>query len=173
MHTQLNIRSATSSDAANIAALAMQVWLHTYSREGIRQEISEFVFAEFTPPIIAKLIQDPAKTVLVACDNQHLLGYAVLQHGSVCPSDQELKNELATLYVHTHFAGQGIGTALLKACSEQGFLLDGSRAIWLKTWHRNSKAIAFYLKQGYTQIGSTFFQLGNEQHENFVFAKRE
>lgn len=173
MHTQLNIRSATSSDASNIAALAMQVWLHTYAREGIRQEISEFVFSQFTPDAITSVIQDPTKTVLLACDKLHLLGYAVLQHGSVCPTDQALKSELATLYVHTHFAGRGIGSALLKACSELQFALDGGQTIWLKTWHRNSQAIAFYLKQGYTQIGSTFFQLGDEQHENFVFTNRK
>lgn len=171
MHPNFKIRNATSADAANIAALAMQVWLHTYSREGIRQEISEFVFSELTPENFAKFIQDPTKTVLLACDNKHLFGYAVLQHGSTCPADPELKNELATLYVHTFFSGQGIGSALLKACAERLFAHDGSRAIWLKTWHRNSQAIAFYLKQGYTQIGSTFFQLGDEQHENFVFAK--
>lgn len=102
MHPNLNICRASSSDATNIAALAMQVWLHTYSRDGIRQEISEFVFAEFTPQTLAKLIQDPAKTVLVACADSHLLGYAVIHHGSLCPSDQELKNELATLLcIHT------------------------------------------------------------------------
>ena len=29
-------------------------------------------------------------------------------------------------------------------------------------------AIAFYAKHGYTKVGITFFELGNENHENLV-----
>jgi ribosomal protein S18 acetylase RimI-like enzyme len=40
--------------------------------------------------------------------------------------------------------------------------------IWLKTNSQNSRAIAFYAKHGYTKIGITFFELGNEKYENVV-----
>jgi diamine N-acetyltransferase len=40
--------------------------------------------------------------------------------------------------------------------------------IWLKTNSQNSRAIAFYAKHGYTKVGITFFELGNEKHENVV-----
>jgi ribosomal protein S18 acetylase RimI-like enzyme len=40
--------------------------------------------------------------------------------------------------------------------------------VWLKTNSRNGRAIAFYAKHGYTKVGTTFFELGNEKHQNVV-----
>jgi hypothetical protein len=34
------IRNAKKTDSINLAALSIQVWLHTYATEGIRKEIS-------------------------------------------------------------------------------------------------------------------------------------
>ncbi len=171
MTNNLNIRKADSSDASNIAALAMHVWLHTYAKEGIRQEISDFVFSHFSPDTIGKLILDPAKQMLVAYDDMNLLGYAVLHYRSECPANTPLQTELATLYVQPHFAGKGIGSALLKACLEATFAASADTSLWLTTWHRNDNAIKFYLKQGFKMIGSTYFELGEEKHENFIFAR--
>jgi ribosomal protein S18 acetylase RimI-like enzyme len=36
----------------------------------------------------------------------------------------------------------------------------------LTTNSNNGRAIAFYAKHGYTQVGITFFELDNEKHEN-------
>jgi ribosomal protein S18 acetylase RimI-like enzyme len=171
MTQNLNIREAEATDAPNIAALAMHVWLHTYAKEGVRQEISEFVFSSFSPSTMSELIRDPAQTVLVAYDDVNLLGYAILHKHSECPTDARMKIELATLYVQPHFAGKGIGSALLQACTESNFASTGSTSLWLTTWHRNDNAIKFYLNQGFQQIGSTHFQLGEEKHENFIFAR--
>jgi hypothetical protein len=33
---------------------------------------------------------------------------------------------------------------------------------------RNARAIAFYARQGYSNVGSTFFALGEGRHENHV-----
>lgn len=169
MPPDYTIRRALASDANNIAALGMQVWLHTYAKEGIREEISDFVFANFSPACIATLITNPTKIILVVQQNVHLLAYTVLQLGSPCPTKPELHNELETLYVQAHFAGLGLGPALLRACKEHIRATGGIPQFWLKTWHRNSKAINFYLKQGFQREGSSYFQLGDEQHENFIF----
>jgi ribosomal protein S18 acetylase RimI-like enzyme len=170
MSPDYTIRPALATDASNIAALGMQVWLHTYAKEGIRQEISDFVFASFSPASIAGLIADSTKFVLVVQHNVHLLAYAVVHLGSPCPNRPEIKNELATLYVQAHFAAQGLGTALLQACKEHLATLGGTPQFWLATWHRNTSAINFYIKQGYQRQGSSYFQLGEEQHENFIFS---
>jgi ribosomal protein S18 acetylase RimI-like enzyme len=163
------IRLALASDASNIAALGMQVWLHTYAKEGIRQEISDFVFASFSPTSIAELIADSTKFVLVVQHHEHLLAYAVVKRGSPCPTRPELSIELETLYVQAHFAGLGLGPALLLACKEHLEALGGVAQFWLSTWHRNTAAINFYLKLNFQRQGSSYFQLSEEQHENFIF----
>ena len=42
------IRSAVAQDAEQIAALGMQVWLHTYATAGVSREMAQYVLKEFT-----------------------------------------------------------------------------------------------------------------------------
>src|SRR2546421_12754917 len=106
------LRRAIPEDATNLAALAIQVWLHTYARDGIRSAISEYIWSEFTPEKFSRLISDRGHSLLVAEINNHLVGYVTLKYGSPCPSDAQVQTEVATLYVQEHFARRGIGSAL-------------------------------------------------------------
>ena len=40
-------RIAKLEDAENISAIMMQVWLHTYAKQGMRNALSHYVFTEF------------------------------------------------------------------------------------------------------------------------------
>jgi hypothetical protein len=42
------------------------------------------------------------------------------------------------------------------------------KPLWLTVNVKNSRAIAFYTKHGYSKIGVTYFRLGGESHENHV-----
>jgi ribosomal protein S18 acetylase RimI-like enzyme len=38
----------------------------------------------------------------------------------------------------------------------------GGRRLWLGVWERNPRAIAFYRKSGFSDAGTTTFQLGSD-----------
>lgn len=40
--------------------------------------------------------------------------------------------------------------------------------LWLTVNAQNARAIAFYARQGYTQVGTTHFVLGQGRYENHV-----
>jgi hypothetical protein len=58
------IRGATTTDASNIAALSIQVWLHTYAKSGLRNALSDYVLAEYTPEKIAERLRDKDQVFL-------------------------------------------------------------------------------------------------------------
>lgn len=164
---ELIIRTAAQADAENLAALGMQVWLHTYATDGISSEISRYVLSEFTGERFAALLTNPSAAVLAAEVNASLVGYAVIDFGATCPVSTSATVELATLYVQEHFASRGVGSALLgraEAMANQ----QTNNPLWLAVNAKNSRAIAFYAKHGYRKIGVTRFQLGNGAHENHV-----
>ena len=72
----MEIRKAFASDALNIAAIGMCVWIDTYATEGVYDKISRFVFSEITEEKILEIIK--SKTVLVSINNSRLSGYIVL-----------------------------------------------------------------------------------------------
>ena len=41
------IRKALQSDCLDLAALSLQVWLHTYATKGIRSQISQYALSHF------------------------------------------------------------------------------------------------------------------------------
>jgi diamine N-acetyltransferase len=167
MHSGTHIRHGRLDDAENLAALAMQVWLHTYATDGISSTISAYVFSEFTAARFATRLADDSLVFAVAEIDAKLVGYACINLGSNCPSPTDSTAELATLYVQAPFIGKGVGAPLLQRAEEEARHAAGD-GLWLKVNAQNARAIAFYSKHGYTKIGITHFHLGAGQYENLV-----
>ncbi len=165
------IRLAISTDAKNLAALAIQVWLHTYATEGIRSSLAEYVLTEFTEEKFQKIIDAPDQIVIVAEIDKHLVAYAVLKFEQAREDVPHTSTELTTLYVQERFTKQDIGSKLLAACAQHAQIRNGNPAFWLKVNHQNARAISFYRKHGYSQRGTFYFELDGELHENFILAR--
>jgi ribosomal protein S18 acetylase RimI-like enzyme len=168
MRMTIALRLATREDAPNLAALSIQVWLHTYATTGLRTALSEYVLAEFTAARFRALLDDANLLVVVAEMDAHLVGYAKLDFEAPCADLPELSVELATLYVQEHFAGRGIGSSLLSACRAHALRRTGAPDLWLSVYHLNRRAVAFYEKHGMTVRGSFFFEFGGERHKNWI-----
>ena len=166
------IRHGETRDAENLAALAIQVWLHTYATEGISSVISRYVLSEFTPKKFEALLSEESSAVLLAEKDGNLTGYARVTARTKCPVATSSKVELSTLYVQAPFAGKGVGHSLLSQ-AEQWAKQSKSTALWLTVNSQNAHAISFYAKHGYTKLGITHFELGNEKHENLVLGGRD
>jgi ribosomal protein S18 acetylase RimI-like enzyme len=164
------IRVARTSDASNLAALSIQVWLHTYAKAGLRAALSDYVLAEYTTDKMASRLSEKAQIFFVYEENAHLVGYLRLLLHSPCPTDPGSHVEIATLYVQEHFIGRGIGSALLDHALEYCRKL-GIGTVWLSVNHENTPAIRFYAKHRFQRNGTIFFHLENEDHENFVLCK--
>jgi ribosomal protein S18 acetylase RimI-like enzyme len=158
------IRKAKKEDSLNLAALSIQVWLHTYAPDGIRRGISEFALGTFTEQYFKDLLKNPDYRILVFIKENHLIGYAMANLKSLW-QDQSNGYEIDKLYVQEHFQGKGIGRCLI---SEMAALHGGS--FWLSTWYHNWNAINFYKHMGFVDIGHRYFELEGELHENRVFA---
>ncbi len=162
------IRTATPADAAPLAALGLQVWLHTYATAGVSAVIADYVLATFDVRAMSALVVDPDATVFVAEADAHLVGYAVVRFDA----GRGAAVELATLYVQEHFARRGVGARLLSA-AEDAARWRGHAGLWLTVNARNANAIGFYDAQGYARVGTAFFGLGGEQHENHVLERTD
>jgi ribosomal protein S18 acetylase RimI-like enzyme len=78
--------------------------------------------------------------------------------------------EVQRLYVDARFHGKGVAALLMDACidSARG---HGTAALWLGVWERNLRAIAFYAKCGFVEVGEQVFPLGRDLHRDLVMAR--
>lgn len=158
------IRKATQDDCTNLAALSLQVWLHTYANKGIRSKIANYALTTFTESYYQGLLNEPICQIWVYIRDEHLVGFIAVDLSS--DFGEGLSGyEVTTLYVSEHFHGQGIGRELLEKVKS----LYGT-PLWLSTWIDNEKAIKFYRKAGFEIIGELNFDLDGEKHENHVFS---
>ena len=159
----VEIRSAELIDASNIAALSSLVWLHTYSLDGIRQEISDYALQTFNSEYFKQQLNKIDTHYYLLLKNAHLIGFITVNLAQKCK--QADGYEIQTLYVHPRFHGNGYGKKLLEYIR-----LKHGENFWLTTWHGNTPAINFYKHYGFKDVGETYFQLGDEQHETRVLA---
>jgi GNAT superfamily N-acetyltransferase len=106
-------------------------------------------------------INDPAMVTLLAEDGTGLIGYAQLRAGAppACVPDLHAI-ELVRLYVDRTRHGSGSAHTLMQAALDAAASRAG--AIWLGVWEHNPRAIAFYVKWGFADVGSHTFQLGGD-----------
>ncbi|MHC1547142.1 GNAT family N-acetyltransferase [Phyllobacterium sp. K27] len=164
------IREARVSDAQNLAALSIQVWLHTYAKAGVRDVFSRYVFAEFTAERFAGEIEGRTKQLFVAEVQNHLVGYVRICFEAECPVRHIAQPEIETLYVQEHFAGCGVGSGLLDRAVEACKSRNHGQA-WLMVNQQNLPAYSFYERKLFQKIGTVDFELESERHANDVLVK--
>lgn len=167
----LQIRPGQQSDAKRLAVLAAQVWLHTYATEGVNDETADYILSEFTAEKFSASLCQTDVFFLVAEVGAGIVGFAAVRFGALCPSGFGPVVELQTLYVQENSIGKGIGWTLLQAAEAQA-RESANSSLWLTVNAENARAIAFYARQGYSKVGTTYFVLGQSRHENHVLVGR-
>ena len=75
--------------------------------------------------------------------------------------------EIKQLYVLEPWQGAGVAAVLMDWAVETG-RADGAPAIYLSVWEHGARAIAFYRRHGFEQVGVAPFQLGTRVYQDPV-----
>ena len=169
--TQLQIRLAKADDALCLGVLASQVFLDTYAVLGVRASLAEYVRSSFATSALQNLLANPEVMLCVAEASAHMVGFAQVSVEVAQPLVQaERPAELERLYVQRPFMGQRVGAQLLREAEELA-AQRGADALWCSVWVHNVRALRFYERQGYANLGSSVFVMGHERHDNRVLCK--
>ena len=172
MTPEISIRAATPADALCLGVLSMQVFLDTYATGGIGPSVANEALARHGVAVYAGLLADADVTLLVAERDGHLVGFSQVRSGvghALVP--EAAAAELDRLYVQERFAGRGVGRDLLRH-AEKAAAARGADTLWLTAWAGNARALAFYPRRGYENLGMTTYSFQGEDVPNHVFAKR-
>jgi ribosomal protein S18 acetylase RimI-like enzyme len=111
--------------------------------------------------------------VLVAgtADVPALAGYAMIRdHGAPAAVGSAAPVELARLYTRPSLIGRGVGARLLAAAAEEA-RRRGFRSMWLGVWEHNHRAIAFYERHGFRDVGAHLFHLGTARQTDRLLVR--
>jgi ribosomal protein S18 acetylase RimI-like enzyme len=169
--SSITIRRATPADAARLAAFASAAFVDTFGPDNRPEDMRAYVAESFGEAVQRSELEDPEVTVLLAESGDELVGYAMLRDGDVAtPVTSSKAIEIARLYAGKRWIGAGVGALLMRGClTEARSRLK--EAIWLGVWERNARAIAFYQRWGFADVGAQSFQLGGDLQSDRLMAR--
>lgn len=165
------IEKARIGDAQQLAQLAEDTFRTTFATANTDENMALHCRQSYGENIQAAEIADPNRSTLLCKDRGVLMAYAQLRWGSApgCVSGRAA-GEIQRLYVAREWQGKGIAQQLMHACLNE-MKARGSDVAWLGVWERNPRAIAFYRKFGFVEVGSHVFPLGNDPQRDILMAR--
>ena len=168
--TSLAIRRGVPADAEALATFAAAAFVDTFGADNRPADMAAYVGDAFGPARQRAELEDPACTVLIASRGAEMVGYAMLREGAAPAGVGGDAIEIARLYAGRRWIGAGVGAALMQHCLGEA-AARGRRHLWLGVWERNARAIAFYSRWGFADVGSQPFQLGGDRQTDRIMAR--
>lgn len=165
------IQRAGRGDARRLAAIAEATFRDTFGAVNTAENMELHCLSRFGEAIQAREIADPNMVTLLCEQDGDLVGFAQLRWGKppTCVVGAA-PGEIQRLYVVRESHGRGIAHDLMNACLGE-LARHGSDVAWLGVWERNPRAIAFYRKLGFREVGEQVFPLGNDPQRDAIMTR--
>jgi diamine N-acetyltransferase len=158
----INLRRGTPADAAALADLAARTFRETFESDNSPEDMAAHLALAYGVPQQTGELSDPAYITLLLEDEAHLAAFAqVRQNETPACIPEGPAVELYRFYVDRPFHGQGLAQRLMTAVRETARDL-GAHILWLGVWENNSRAIRFYTKCGFRDVGAQIFVVGSD-----------
>jgi diamine N-acetyltransferase len=168
----VTLRDAVPGDAGALAALAERTFRDTFAESNAAADIDAHCASSFAPDRQLAEISDPGWTTVVAAADDGLVGFGQLRWSRPpdCVSGTKPR-EIARLYVDRAFHGRGLAPGLMDALLARA-AAAGADILWLGVWENNPRAIAFYRKSGFHEVGDHSFLLGSDRQRDIVMCRK-
>ena len=165
------IRMATNKDVALLSELSAITFCETFADENTPEDMEAYLRDHFSFERLTQELADPLATFFIAELSGKPVGYAKLSSSKPYENVSGTNPiELVRLYLLSQSIGHGIGAALMQTCIQYA-KSRGYKTLWLGVWEHNPRAISFYRKWGFQEVGSHIFQLGSDAQTDLIMQK--
>lgn len=164
----MTICRGSIDDAAELAEFAARTFEETFSTNNNPDDMQTHLSTNYgVEQQSAELADSNIATILVRLSGT-LVAYAQVRRSSPPPCvTQASPIELHRFYVDGQAHGTGLASSLMQEVY-QAVREFGGRHVWLGVWERNPRAIAFYKKTDFVDVGSQFYMVGPDKQVDRV-----
>ena len=169
----MRIRRGVPADAPALAEFAARTFAETFGAFNAPENLAAHLANAYGVPQQTRELTDAATVTLLGEDDAStLVAYAQLRRTPPLPCVTHADAvQLQRFYVDRPAHGRGAAQALMEAAKATARELGG-RHLWLAVWERNPRAIAFYGKCGFVDVGDTVFYVGPDRQIDRVLVAR-
>lgn len=170
--TALILRSAVPADVAALSALGRDSFVAKFGDMYRAEDLHSFLEQVYAPTAVAADMEDPQQLYRLVERGGQLAGYCKLGLAGGWPEHARGRQliELKQLYTDPALTGHGIGAALMDWALDQA-RARGADEIHLSVWSGNHGAQKFYARYGFAKLADITFMVGEQQDEEFLFAR--
>lgn len=168
MEPSFRLRRGEKADAAALAEFAARIFSDTFAADNRPEDMEAHLADRYGVRQQTEELSDPGIVTILAKEGSRLIAYTQIRRISPpdCVTGEE-PVELGRFYVDGPWHGRGLAQRLMAAAQDAGRELGG-RTFWLCVWEHNPRAIAFYEKCGFRDVGAKEFWLGSDQQSDRV-----
>ena len=165
---EFRLRRGQSTDAEQLAAFAARTFTDTFAAANRPEDIAAYVPSAYGISQQASELADPEIITLILEHGAAIAAYAQVRL-SAAPECvvSAAPVELWRFYVDQPWHGRGLASRLMAAVHDAAAELGG-RTLWLGVWEKNQRAIAFYKKCGFSDVGQHDFYVGADRQTDRV-----
>ncbi|MGA8331462.1 MAG: GNAT family N-acetyltransferase [Mycobacterium sp.] len=165
MESVTRVAPAEPADVAELAAVAADTFPLACPPSVAPADIASFIDANLSDTRFAEYLSDPQRTILIARQDDRIVGYTMLIRGA-----EDDRAELSKMYVLPAQHGSGVATALMDAALV-AVAEWRAECVWLGVNQKNERAQRFYAKSGFAVSGTRTFQLGAHAEHDYVMVR--
>ncbi|MFD2246246.1 GNAT family N-acetyltransferase [Pontibacter ruber] len=167
-----HFRTGTPADAELLAELGWRTFDQTFAAYNKPEDMTAFRTTMYTPELQAKELADPYTEFIIVEAEGEAVAYLKLNTGAA-PEAIQAKNPLQInrLYILQEWTGKGLGDRLMQLSLDKA-RQKGHDVVWLTVWEHNERAMRFYHKYGFREVGELEFILGEDVQRD-LYMQRE
>ena len=164
----MKIRYGTTDDAKMLSELGAKTFYDTFAKDNTLENIAAYLKNSFSPEIQFNELSSPDNIFLIVESENILIGYAQLVLNSKDSAIQRSRPlEIRRIYATQEYLGKGVGKELMQATITEASQ-RGCDCVWLGVWEKNQRAIDFYKKWGFREVGAHLFHVGEDPQTDYV-----
>ena len=168
---QLRIVQCGVGDLDEIIEIGISTYFNTFQKYCSEEVMKAYLDEAFEKEKIFSEVQNKNSLFYFVYADDALAGYLKLNiDDAQCDLKDRNGLEIERIYVKNDFKGKGIGKELIKKGVESAREYKKD-FVWLGVWEKNTSALEFYKKNGFTEIGSHSFRMGDEIQNDYIMKK--
>ena len=167
----ISLRQCKIEDIDELRTLSIQTYYETFAAFNTPENMEEYLRCAFDREKLRRELSDKNSMFFFLLSDEKPAGYLKVNEA---PSQTDVNDpaslEIERIYVSGGFQGEGLGRYLM----EQAIRMAVERKkkyVWLGVWEKNEKAIRFYERNGFCQIGTHSFVMGEDVQTDYIMRK--
>ena len=168
----IKIKKAKKTDIAILALLGRQTWAESHGHYiDDKNMLLKYLDENFSVSKTEQNIDNPKQLFYIMYADDLPIGYAKLIVNAIQENVVSQNNcRLERIFILNDFIPLKVGKQLLTYVEEQAKALKLD-TMWLSVYIKNNRAIRFYEKNEFKNVGELNFIVNGESYENIVFSK--